>query len=225
MQYTKLRRGNMVRAAVRAVWIAVDEDVAGQVAAAVEEHNRLRARLSADPRWRTGGLTRAEAAGVRAAWRTEVHRLRAAGELLDTRDVLAEYGVRCELAERGWDRAWDPAPEEAWEQGRWPGSRDSGVAGYPARVAARLDAELVAQAVAACWHTSWPAIQALRAWRDAHPGITPPRYRLGADGSSRPVGPLAVYERLADQVTTTGAVYRAGLVHGITRARAVLPPA
>ncbi|MEV6680728.1 hypothetical protein AB0N09_28260 [Streptomyces erythrochromogenes] len=155
---------------------------------------------------------------MRAAWRGEVQRLRASGELLDVRDALVTYGVREELRVRGWDRQWDPAPEEAWDQGRWPGSRDSGPGGYPERLSARLDANLVAQAVAACWWTSLPAITALRAWRDANPGLTPRRYVLDEKGLARLVGPLAEYEMLARQVTTTGAIWRAGVTRGLAQA-------
>ncbi|MEU6331636.1 hypothetical protein ABZ851_30805 [Streptomyces sp. NPDC047049] len=166
-------------------------------------------------------MTRTQAAAVRAAWRSEVRRLRAAGELLDVRDALVAYGVREELRVRGWERVWDPAPEEAWDQGRWPGSRDSGPGGFPERISARLDASLAAQAVAACWWTSWPAIQALRAWRDENPGITPPRYRLDEEEQKRLVGPLAAYEALSAQVTTTGVIWRAGVFRGLAQAAAI----
>lgn len=209
----------MVRSAVHPVWIAVEAGVGQRVKDVVEVHKERRARLSVGGgRWRTRGLPRAEAAAVRAAWRGEVQRLRASGELLDVRDALVTYGVREDLRVRGWDRPWDPAPEEAWDQGRWPGSRDSGPGGYPERLSARLDADLVARAVAACWWTSLPAITALRAWRDANPGLTPPRYRLDEEGRARLVGPLAEYEALARQVTTTGAVWRAGVTRGLTQA-------
>ncbi|MFH0246436.1 hypothetical protein ACGRHY_29355 [Streptomyces sp. HK10] len=212
----------MVERAAHAVLIAVEEGVRQRVADAVERERQRAARLSAEgDRWRTRGLTRAEAAAVRAAWRSEVRRLRTAGELLDVRDALVEYGVREELRVRGWDRAWDPAPEEAWDQGRWPGSRDSGPGGYPERISARLDAALAARAVAACWWTSWPAIQALRAWRDENPGLTPPRYRLDEESRARLVGPLAQYERLAAAVVTTGAIWRAGVSRGLGRAAAL----
>ncbi|MEU5425969.1 hypothetical protein AB0H73_10225 [Streptomyces olivoreticuli] len=194
------------------------------MADAVGAQQERRARLSAEgPRWRTQGLTRAQAAAVRASWRSEVRRLRVAGELLDVRDALVEFGVREELRVRGWDREWDPAPEEAWDQGRWIGSRDSGPHGYPERLSARLDAALVAQAVAACWWTSWPAIEALRAWRDTYPGIVPPRYRPDEEGRRCLTGPLAEYERLAAQITTTGTIWRAGVTQGLNQAAATGP--
>ncbi|MFJ8677299.1 hypothetical protein [Streptomyces sp. NPDC093589] len=212
----------MVERAAHPVLIAVDEGVRQRVADAVEAQQERAARLSAaGDRWRTRGLTRAEAAERRAAWRSEVRRLRVAGELLDVRDALVAYGVREELRVRGWDREWDPAPEEAWDQGRWPGSRDSGPGGFPERISARLDAGLAARAVAACWWTSWPAIQALREWRDAFPGITPPRYRVVEEGRGQLVGPLAQYERLAAGVTTTGTIWRAGVLRGLEQAAAL----
>jgi len=213
----------MPRGAVHSVLIAVDDGIIQQVKDATEAHKTLRALRSADAQWRTYGLRKADAARRRAAWRTEVQRQRHAGELLDTVDVLVEYGVREEMRVRRWDHEWDPAPEEAWDQGRWPGSRDRGIDGYPERVSARLDAELVAQAVAACWWTSAPAIDRLRAWRDCYPGITPPRYQLDEEGRRRLIGPLAEYVRLADQVTTTGVVWRAGVTRGLAAARASIP--
>jgi len=160
----------MPRGAVYAVWIAVDAGIAQRVKDAADAHKTLRAQRSADPKWRTYGLHGTDAARRRAAWRTEVQRQRRAGELLDTKDALVEYGVREELRVRGWDHDWDPAPEEAWDQGRWPGSRDRGIASYPERTSARLDA----RTVAACWHISAPAIARLRAWRDLNSGITRP---------------------------------------------------
>ncbi|MFB6881435.1 hypothetical protein ACFCY8_11445 [Streptomyces noursei] len=213
----------MPRGAVHAVWIAVDAGIAEQVKQAAEAHKSLRVQRWDDPRWHTYGFRKAEAARRRAAWRTEVAGLRLAGELLDTKDVLIEYGVREELAARDWDHDWDPAPEEAWDQGRWPGSRDRGPSGYPERVSARLDAGLVAQTVAACWHTSAPAIEQLRTWRDLNPGLTPPRYQMDEQGRSRLVGPLTDYARLAEQVTTTGTIWRAGVTRGLAHARTLIP--
>lgn len=223
MQYTMSPAVEMPRGAVHSIWIAVDDKIPQQVKDVTEGYKKLRARRSADPRWSTLGLRGTEAKTRRAQWRTEVQRLRLAGELLDTVDVLVEYGVREELAARGWDHEWDPAPEEAWEQGRWPGSRDRGLAGYPDRLSARLDGDLVALAVAACWWTSAPAIELLHAWRDRNPGITPPRYELDEEGRRRLGGPLAEYARLSDQITTTGAIWRAGVTRGLAQARTAIP--
>ncbi|MER0485114.1 hypothetical protein ABR737_43490 [Streptomyces sp. Edi2] len=53
----------------------------------------------------------------------------------------------------------------------------------------------------------------------------PPRHRptaAPAEGDE-PTGPLAEYERLAAQVTTTGAIYRAGLTRGIAAAQSLAP--
>ncbi|MGW1976726.1 hypothetical protein [Streptomyces sp. NPDC001889] len=210
----------MARSPVHPVWIAVGKDVPEQVRAAADEHKTLRVKLSAQPRWNTRQLPRGQAAEVRAAWRAEVRRLRAEGLLLDTHDALIEYGVREEMRVRGWDRDWDPAPEEAWDQGRWPGSRDHGC---PGRLPARLDAVLVGQVVAACWHTSSPAIRAIRAWRDDHPGITPPRHHQDEEGggTGKDTGPLAAYEHLARQITTTGTIWRAGVTHGLQQAAVI----
>ncbi|MEU9413291.1 hypothetical protein AB0E08_47435 [Streptomyces sp. NPDC048281] len=214
----------MPRAAVRAVWIAVDDNIPQQIKDLAEDHKALRARRSTSPQWFVPRRTaRREASLRKAAWLTEVHRQRRTGELLDTQDVIVEYGVREELRRRGWDHdQWDEAPDEAWNPGRWPGSRDCGTSGYPGRLSARLDDALVRRTVAACWHTSAPAIEQIQAWRDAHPGIVPPRYEPDEEGRTRLTGPLAAYMRLADQITTTGTIWRAGVELGLLQARAAL---
>jgi hypothetical protein len=214
----------MPRAAVRAVWISVDDDIPRQVKDLAEAHKALRARRWISPEWFTPrGTPRREASRRKAAWLTEVQRQRLAGELFDTQDVIVEYGVREELRARGWDHdQWDEAPDEAWNPGRWPGSRDCGISGYPERLSARLDDALVRRTVAACWWTSAPAIEQLQAWRDRHPDIVPPRYELDEEGRTRLTGPLATYMRLADQITTTGTIWRAGVELGLAQARTVL---
>jgi hypothetical protein len=140
-----------------------------------------------------GALARAE---LRAETARELARLRRQGELADTVDVLVTHAVRAELAARGWDVDWPPVPGTAPRAGRWPGSRDTG---WAEAITARIPAELEAQVHAACWHTSSDAIEALRSWRDDHP-------HLVFDAVD-----LADYERLADQVTTPGMVWRAAV--------------
>jgi hypothetical protein len=206
------------------VWIAVEDGIPQQVKDLAELHKQLRARRSASPQWYTPRTTpRREASLRKAAWLAEVQRQRLAGELFDTQDVIVEYGVREELRARGWDHdRWDEAPNEAWNPGRWPGSRDSGISGYPENLSARLDDALVRRTIAACWWTSAPAIKQLQAWRDRHPGIVPPRYEPDEEGRARLTGPLATYIRLADQITTTGTIWRDGVTRGLTQAGAVL---
>ena len=151
-----------------------------------------------DPKAR---LTRAEAAAgrvERAAWLEDQRRT---GVFLDTKSAALSFGVPAELADRGWDHPWPPAPPEAQYSGRWPGSRDGG---WPDRVTANLADALVERVVAACWHTSEPAIVALRAWRDEHPDVL-----IRADAGD--AAALAEYERLAEEVTTPGTIWRAGL--------------
>ncbi|MFJ2217971.1 hypothetical protein ACIQVO_38120 [Streptomyces sp. NPDC101062] len=209
----------MVRAASYSVRISVDRGVPDRLGVLVDSEKVREVVLSAAPQWWTHGLGSAEAARVRGQWRKECQRLRSAGELLDTRDAVASYGVREELRARGWDHdEWPEAPEEAWGRGRWPGSRDCG---FPEHVSVRLEAELFQRTVRACWETSREAIGALRRWRDEHPGITPARYRRTGEGLAELVGPLAEYERLALQVTVTGVIWRAGLAHGIARLQAL----
>ncbi|MFF6829271.1 hypothetical protein [Streptomyces longwoodensis] len=212
----------MPRGAVRSVWISVDDGIPQQVKDLAAEHKAIRARRSVAPQWRTRGLPRAQASEVRAAWLEEVQRQQKGGELLDTQDAIVEFGVREELRSRGWDHDWDEPPAMAWSPGRWIGSRDRGLDGFPERLSVRLDAALATRAVAACWWTSAPAIRELQAWRDRHPGITPPRYELDEEGRARLTGPLAEYVRLADKITTTGTIWRAGVTLGLAQARAVL---
>ncbi|MFF4205750.1 hypothetical protein ACFYZ8_34440 [Streptomyces sp. NPDC001668] len=204
------------------MWISVDDGIPQQVRDLTEEHKAIRARRSVAPQWRTRGLPRAHASEVRAAWLEDVQRQQRAGALLDTQDALVEFGVREELRSRGWDHEWDEPPAMAWTPGRWIGSRDRGLDGYPERLSVRLDADLVTRTVAACWWTSAPAIRELQGWRDRHPGIIPPRYELDDEGRARLTGPLAEYVRLADKITTTGTIWRAGVAIGLAQARVVV---
>lgn len=128
--------------------------------------------------------------------RADLAQMRERGELADTVDALLTHAVRVEMATRGWDVDWPPVPLGAPRAGRWPGSRDGG---WPEKIVARLPADLVAQVQAACWHTSKDAIEALRRWRDGHPGVVLSREDLGG------------YEDLAAQVTTPGRVWRAAV--------------
>ncbi|MFJ3206292.1 hypothetical protein [Streptomyces sp. NPDC086989] len=181
------------------------------------EQRAYRLKLQGDEQWSVRGLRRQEAAGVRAAWRREQERLRRAGELLDTVDVLAAHGIELELRDRDWwDRRWPAVPDEAMDPGRWPGSRDGG---YPKQVPLRLPQPLARKTYAACWHSSYKAILELRKWREQNPGIVPRRVRRRTGG--RGVAELEEYERLAAQVTTVGDVYRAGLLRGIGAAEAL----
>ncbi|MGW4803102.1 hypothetical protein [Kitasatospora sp. NPDC004272] len=173
--------------------------------AELEWQREHRKELAADERWSVKGLSRRDAAAMRAAWRTELARLREEGELLDSVDRLAVLGIREELRARGWERRWPTVPEEALDPGRWPGSRGGA---YPEAVPLRLSAPLARQVRGACWHTSAKAIGALRDWRDANPGIVPGRS-----------GELEEYERLAAQVTTVGDVWRGGLRRGLEAAK------
>ncbi|BFO23136.1 hypothetical protein SHKM778_95240 (plasmid) [Streptomyces sp. KM77-8] len=67
----------------------------------VERHRELRRALAGSAQWDVRGLSRSETAVVRAGWRREVARLRDAGEVLDTVDALAVFGVRREVEVRG----------------------------------------------------------------------------------------------------------------------------
>ncbi|MGW6941343.1 hypothetical protein ACWGF3_20420 [Streptomyces xanthophaeus] len=190
--------------------VKVSLELRAALDAELAEQRTYRRKLVSDDRWSVRGLCRQEAAEVRVAWRREQERLRQAGELLDTVDVLAARGIELELRGRGWwDRRWPAVPDEAMDPGRWPGSRDGG---YPKQVPLRLPQPLARKAYAACWHSSCRAIFALRKWRDQHPGIVPSRARRRPGEEERA---LEEYERLAAQVTTVGDVYRGGLLRGI----------
>ncbi|MFH9016127.1 hypothetical protein ACH4C6_32700 [Streptomyces sp. NPDC017943] len=182
----------------------------------LKAQKKYRAELESDDRWSVAGLSRQDAKKVRAARRGEMERLRKAGELLDTVDVLAMHGIESELRARGWwDRRWPPVPGEAMDPGRWPGSRDGG---YPKSVPLRLPQPLARTVYAACWHTSAKSIEALLAWRDRHPGMVPARFYGDLDDLQ---DPLREYARLASEVTTVGDVWRGGLDRGIDAAAAL----
>ncbi|MDX2567493.1 hypothetical protein [Streptomyces scabiei] len=171
------------------------------------ERDRAR-KLRSSPEWSAVGLPGREAAAKRAQWAMYKAHLRERGELVDTLDVLVTNGVRAELADRGWDHEWPPVPQQALNMGRWPGSRDGA---WPEGVTVRLPSGLYTTTLSACWHTSTEAIEKLRDWRDKYPDAMPTRqFRSQAEDEA-----LDEYNRLADQVTTTGAIWRAAVTRGI----------
>ncbi|WP_399087913.1 hypothetical protein ACGH2B_12190 [Streptomyces sp. BBFR2] len=168
----------------------------------------MRRELAADERWSTSGLSRREASAVRARWRQELAEMREHGRLLDSLDALAALGVRREMAARGWDRPWPACPPQARDLGRWPGSADGG---FPEQLPLRLPVGLENQVRAACWYTSYEAIEALVEWRRRHPQVIP-RRRWAPPGLE---DALDAYDRLAARVTTTGEIWRAGVERGM----------
>jgi hypothetical protein len=148
----------------------------------------------------------------RAAWQAETAELvvetRRNGIVLDTLASAIEWGARQELAARGWDHDWPAPAREAFARGRWPGSTDEAV---PKRIHVRVDADLEAQVRAACWATSAEAITALRTWRDDHPDKV---YQIRE---------LAKYNALAEQVTTTGDIWRAAVNRAVARKKPPQP--
>lgn len=178
-------------------------------------HQKCRCKeLADDERWNSAGLSRLEAAAVRAARRLELSGLRERGELVDSIDRLAALGVRREMQSRGWDRSWPDCPEEARGPGRWPGSQEGG---FPEKLPFRLPSVLAHQVRAACWHTSVDAIAALLDWRDRYPQVMPRRHWAPAGQEIA----LETYRQLAARVTTTGEIWRAGIERGIDACRAL----
>jgi len=165
----------------------------------VAEQAKLRQVLAED-RWAITWSTRsAERLQLKAELRAHLAGLRERGELLDTLTALAAYAVRCELVARGWNHGWPPVPATAPRSGRWPGSIDEG---WTVQLRTRIPVELAQRVHAACWHTSADAIQALRAWRDEHPGII-------TKGNAPDL--WEGYVALAEKVTVPGKVWRAAL--------------
>lgn len=160
-----------------------------------------RREIFAAPEWRpTSPMSSSDRAALSGRARAHLADLRERGELLDTIDVLMRHAVQAELDRRGWLRRWPPVPAQA-PQGRWPGSI---AAGWPLALSASVPVRLAEQVRAGCWHTSKDAIEALRRWRDRHPGVI-----------TRFNDPLLweEYEALAAKVTTPGRVWRAALAH------------
>jgi len=174
---------------------------------ALKRQRELCASVRRQQRWSTKGRSRQDAALLRGDLREHLAALRSAGTLLDTIDTLATFGVRAALEARGWDRDWEPVPAEAVEWGRWPGSHDTGT---PERISMRLPSDLVTRVQGACWWTSAAAIRSLRDWRDRYPDLL-----LGVRPDEEP---LVEYRALAGQVTTTGAIWRAGIKTGVLAA-------
>ncbi|WP_406860565.1 hypothetical protein ABZO31_08945 [Streptomyces sp. HUAS MG47] len=182
----------------------------------LNKERKRRTVMAAAPQWSTERLSRRRIAEVRAAWRQAVAVIRHEGELLDTLDALAGFGVRVELRERGWEGLWPACPPAARTAGRWPGSREGG---YPEQLSFRLSASLERQVRAACWYTSAGAITELQDWQD--------RYRLILRKRRRPPAGLEhvfdMYDRLTARITTTGAIWRAGIQRGIETTRLFHP--
>ncbi|MGW3668106.1 hypothetical protein [Streptomyces sp. NPDC005141] len=177
----------------------------------LNQEQARRTVVAADSAWSTERLNRRLAASVRTSWRQRLAVMRREGELLDTLDALVAYGVRQELAERGWDRQWPDYPPRARATGRWPGSKEGG---YPEKLTFRLPACLEGQVRAACWHTSAAAIWELQDWQDRHRTALPKRRWGPTDWEHA----LEIYDRLAARVTTTGAIWRAGVRRGMEAA-------
>ncbi|WP_432158586.1 hypothetical protein [Streptomyces sp. bgisy153] len=204
----------MAATGVSPVTAWVREGTRKRLTDALDQQKTRKTVLSSSDQWQTYGLSRNEAAQVRADWQAEVVRMRQAGELLDVIDALAVYGIEKELETRGWaNRRFRRAPTQARLPGRWPGSRDGG---YKESIQLRLPTKVADKVLDACWGTSAPYIARLRDWRDRNPGIVVPRGPL-----DDPTGPLAEYERLASRVTTVGDIYRAGIWHGIETAESL----
>ncbi|MFI1161862.1 hypothetical protein [Streptomyces sioyaensis] len=173
----------------------------------LNQERKRRTAMAADSQWSTERLSRRLATEARAAWRQRLAVMRHEGELLDTLDALVAFGVRQELMERGWDRPWPVYPPRARTAGRWPGSREGG---YPEKLTFRLPARLESQVRAACWYTSAAAICELQDWQDKYRLVLPKR-RWAPAGLEHA---LEMYDRLAAEVTTTGAIWRAGVRRG-----------
>ncbi|MFD9817157.1 hypothetical protein [Streptomyces sp. NPDC059080] len=137
--------------------------------------------------------------------------MRERGQLLDSLDALATLGVRRELADRDWNRPWPACPPQARDLGRWPGSADGG---FPEQLPLRLPTSLENQVRAACWYTSFEAIEALEDWRRRYPQVIPRRRWAPAGLESA----LDAYDQLALRVTTTGEIWRAGIERGMDAA-------
>ena len=181
-----------------------------RVGAVVARHRAVRRELARDAAWGVGGLSRREADVVRARWRAVVAGLREEGRLLDTVDSFVLYGVRHQLAVRGWVREWPDAGGGDAGMGRWPGARDGG---YPEAVSFRLPSGVARQVRAGCWSVSAEAVCALRDWRDRYPGVV--LTRAGRDQGA--VEALVEYERWADRIVTVGDFLRAGLEWGLVK--------
>ncbi|MGW3451074.1 hypothetical protein [Streptomyces sp. NPDC001076] len=105
--------------------------------------------------------------------RAEYRRLREAGKLAGTRDLVVARAVRAELKRRRMDGAYDPIPaEDASMPGRRVGTgphhyqrSGSEPTKLTARMAVRLPGALGDQLVRACHWTSAPAVAALWEWQ------------------------------------------------------------
>lgn len=184
----------------------VDRYVAGRVKADRQDwEDRLRARRLERAHLELRG---AAAAAARVEDEELREQLQLAGLQFDTSGALMTWGVRAELAARGWDRPWPRAPREARMRGRWPGSQDGG---WPATVQAYLPADLVDTVIDACWAVSVDAIEEVRAWREDHPDVLTRNVPAAKADSEL----YREYERLAAPVTPPGTIWRAGIARAL----------
>ncbi|WP_430379285.1 hypothetical protein [Streptomyces sp. B1-3] len=173
----------------------------------LERHQVWTQQMKAHHRRQLKGLTPAQRDILRAEQRQELDVLRSRGSLLDKRDRLIAFGLRQELQARGWDRSWWTGVE--WEEipmGLVPAAP---VSTNPETLSLSLPAMLVEQVRSGCWFSSRESIRRLRQWRADD---------TAAVLQSRKGPPQEEYRRLADGVTTTGEVYRAGIRRGLQAA-------
>ncbi|MFD8951264.1 hypothetical protein ACFV0B_20665 [Streptomyces xanthophaeus] len=193
------------------VTVCVPDGTTRELAAFKAYFTAERNRAKTLPQATTRGLDRRESAARRSMWARQKEELRRAGELVDSSRALITGGLVRVITERGWDpQQLASVPHQA--HGRWIGDSEYG---WAERISVELPADLVNLAKAGCWHVSREATNALHQWRQRNPKARPTR-RMNprCDPEQQ-----AEYERLAAQILTPGAIWRAAVEAGMTIAR------
>ncbi|MEU0786821.1 hypothetical protein ABZ341_35300 [Streptomyces sp. NPDC006173] len=136
----------------------------------------------------------------------ELLALRGGGELLDKRGTLVVFGLRQEVAVRGWDRSWQGVDIGEIPPGLLPDGTS-----FPEALSLWLPTALVEQVSAGCWTVSEDCVRRLRQWRDSHTvtvlrshSVVPQEHATAAE-----------YCHLAAGITEPDEVYRAGIMRGL----------
>lgn len=151
-----------------------------------------------------------ELRAARAHIRAERNRLRENGTHRVSRLHALAPALRAELDHRGLLQDWNPIPEGAQQAGQTlGGTGPNRGTGLTARLVVSLTDDLWTPLQRGVYWTNEPHVKALELWKD--------RWGPGPAAERPPATPEALTERerIAQHITTTGAIIRTALTHTI----------